>query len=82
MNIDPVDKMCTGGKTEKYILRKTFEGLITSYTLALPFFKNTLISTCLFTGLLTISIKYLGAVNETTNYFIFNFINKIRNISR
>ena len=61
---------------------KTFEGLITSYTLALPFFKNTLISTCLFTGLLTISIKYLGAVNETTNYFIFNFINKIRNISR
>ena len=55
---------------------KTFEGLITSYTLALPFFKNTLISTCLFTGLLTISFKYLEVLNEKTDYFIFNFINK------
>ena len=55
---------------------KTIEGLITCYTLAIPFFKNTLISTCLFTGLLTISIKYLDAVYEKTNYRIFNFINK------
>ena len=28
MNFDPADKMCTGKKAEKYILRKTFEGLI------------------------------------------------------
>ena len=54
---------------------KTIEGLLTCYTLALPFFKNTLISTFLFTGLLTISFKYLEALNEKTDYFIFNFIN-------
>ena len=28
MNIDPEDKMCKGDKTEKYILRKAFDGLI------------------------------------------------------
>jgi len=28
MNFDPVDKMCTDGKVEKYVLRKAFEGLI------------------------------------------------------
>ena len=28
MNFDPQDKMCSGDKTEKYILRKAFEGLI------------------------------------------------------
>jgi len=55
---------------------KTIEGLISCYTLAIPFFKNTLISTCLFTGLLTISFKYLDAVYEKTNYWIFNFIKK------
>ena len=58
---------------------KTIEGLITCYTLAIPFFKNTLISTCLFTGILTISINYLEALNEKTNYFIFNFIKKQKN---
>ena len=55
---------------------KTFEGLLTSYTLAIPFFKNTLISTCLFTGLLIILIKYIRALNKKTNYFIFNLISK------
>jgi len=55
---------------------KTIEGLLTCYTLAIPFFKNTLISTFLFTGLLAASIKYLEALNEKTNYFIFNFIIK------
>ena len=55
---------------------KTFNGLVTSYTLAIPFFKNTLISTCLFTGLLTISIRYLEAVNNKTNYLISYFIKK------
>ena len=49
---------------------KTFEGLVACYTLAIPFFKNTIISTCLFTGLLTISIKYLEIVNNKTNYFV------------
>ena len=55
---------------------KTIEALLTCYTLALPFFKNTLISTCLFTGLLTISIKYLEIINDKTNLLISNFIKK------
>jgi len=56
---------------------KTIEGLITCYTLAIPFFKNTLISTCLFTGLLTFSIKYLEIVNKKTNYLISNLLARI-----
>ena len=56
---------------------KTIEGLITCYTLAIPFFKNTLISTCLFTGLLTFSIKYLEVVNKKTSYLISNLLAKI-----
>jgi len=56
---------------------KTIEGLINCYTLALPFFKNTLISTCLFTGLLTFSIKYLEVVNEKISYLISNLLAKI-----
>ena len=56
---------------------KTIAGLITCYTLALPFFKNTLISTFLFTGLIAISMKYLEIIKEQINYFIFNFINKV-----
>ena len=55
---------------------KTIEGLIACYTLALPFFKNTLLSTCLFTWLFAISLKYLEAVNNKTNNWIYNFINK------
>jgi len=57
---------------------KTFEGLITCYTLALPFFKNTLISTCLFTGLIAISVKYLEIINERISDFVFYIYNKIR----
>ena len=38
---------------------KTIEGLISCYTLALPFFKNTLISTLIFTGLLALLAKYI-----------------------
>ena len=53
---------------------KTIEGLITCYTLAIPFFKNTLISTCLFTGLLVFSIKYLEIVNKKTNHLISNLL--------
>ena len=61
---------------------KTFEGLITCYIAALPFFKNTLISTCLFTGLIAISIKYLDAINKKTDYLILNLFNKVRNTAR
>ena len=57
---------------------KTIEGLIACYTLALPFFKNTLISTCLFTGLIAISTKYLDALNEKTIYYIFSIFNNDR----
>jgi hypothetical protein len=55
---------------------KTIEGLFTCYTLALPFFKNTLISTCLFTGLIVFLLKYLEIIKEKTNNLIFNLIYK------
>ena len=61
---------------------KTIEGLVSCYTLAIPFFKNTLVSTCLFTGILTISMKYLNNANKKFNYFIFSLINKARNIGK
>ena len=61
---------------------KSIEGLLTCYTLAIPFFKNTLVSTILFTGLLTIFTNYLEAVNEKTNNFIFQFIYKYLSIKR
>ena len=61
---------------------KTIEGLINCYTLALPFFKNTLASTCLFTGLIIMSTKYLDIVNNKTSYLIFNFTNKIIKIKK
>ena len=54
---------------------KTIEGLISCYTLAIPFFKNTLISTCLFTCLIVISIKYIEKINGKFNYFIKNLVN-------
>ncbi len=54
---------------------KNIDGLLICYTVALPFFKNTLISTCLFTGLLLISIQYLSILNEKFNYFISNLMN-------
>ena len=57
---------------------KTLEGLISCYTFAIPFFKNTFISTCLFTGLIAISIKYIESINEKTYSLIFNLIDKVR----
>ena len=63
-----------------YSYPKTFEGLVSCYTLAIPFFKNTLVSTCLFTGILTILMTYLDIANKKFNYFIFSIINKARNI--
>ena len=55
---------------------KTLEGLIACYTLAIPFFVNTLISTCLFTGLLAFSIKYLEIVNKKSSSLLSNFFVK------
>ena len=49
---------------------KSIEGLITCYTLALPFFTNTLISTVLFTGILTLAIKPMEKANEKISNFI------------
>jgi len=60
----------------------TFEGLISCYTFALPFFKNTLISTCLFTCIITISIKYIELINQKTYSFIFNLVNKVKTKKR
>jgi len=55
---------------------KTIEGLMTSYILAIPFFKNTIISTFLFTGIIVISMQYLDILSKKTNYLIINFIGK------
>ena len=60
---------------------KTLEGLILCFTLAIPFFINTLISTCLFTGLLTISLKYLETVYEKVDYWIVNINSKYKKIN-
>ena len=59
---------------------KTIEGLLACYTLAIPFFQYTLISTCLFTGLLVILYKYVEVVNEKTNSFLLKIIRKNKNI--
>tara|TARA_B100001123_G_C15274875_1_gene1011756 strand:+ start:644 stop:1201 length:558 start_codon:yes stop_codon:yes gene_type:complete len=61
---------------------KNIEGLIACYTLALPFFKNTIISTFIFAFLILFLSKYLIKVNEKANSYIYNFIYKFRNISR
>ena len=49
---------------------KTIEGLIYCYTLAIPFFTNTIISTFLFTILLTYLIKYIETLNIVINKII------------
>lgn len=38
---------------------KTYEGLILCYTMAIPFFQNTVISTVVYTGLFVITIEFL-----------------------
>ena len=53
---------------------KTIEGLILCYTMAIPFFQNTLISTCLFTGVLTLMIKPLEKINEKTNNIVLYIV--------
>ena len=52
---------------------KDIEGLLTCYILALPFFTNTLISTILFTGILSVFVKKLNFLNEKTNYLASRF---------
>ena len=55
---------------------KDIEGLILCYTLAIPFFSNTIISTCLFTLLLAFFSKPLELINEKTSSIIMHIINK------
>ena len=38
---------------------KTFEGLVLCYTMAIPFFRNTILSTLLYTGLFVMTIEFL-----------------------
>ena len=61
---------------------KTFEGLISCYTLAIPFFTNTIVSTVLFTGLLTFALKYLDRFNASANYILLKFANKYFNFKK
>ena len=55
---------------------KSIEGLITCYTLALPFFTNTLISTVLFTGILTLAIKPMEKANEKISNFVMFIVRR------
>ena len=55
---------------------KNFEGLLLCYTLAIPFFTNTFISTVLFTILLAFFSKPMESINEKTSSYIMYFFNK------
>ena len=55
---------------------KTLNGLIACYTMAIPFFTNTVISTCMFTGLILLSYRYLKNVDKEFNSLVFNFFKK------
>ena len=72
-NIDDVEIVINIQGDEPLTDPKTIDGLITCYTLAIPFFKNTLISTFIFTGLIAISMSYLDQVNKKLNYYFLNF---------
>ena len=55
---------------------KTLDGLITCYIMAIPFFKNTLLSTFFYTGLILVAFKYLEMLKKIISiYFgkIFNY---------
>lgn len=56
---------------------KTTDGLILCYTLAIPFFINTLASTCLFTAMFLFSIKYMEVGNEKIGNIVVFFLRKI-----
>ena len=51
---------------------KTLEGFINCYILALPFFKNTIISTLFFAGTLFLFSNILDKANKKINLLIFN----------
>ena len=57
---------------------KTINGLIECYTLAIPFFTNTLISTCLFTGILAFLINHVEIANEKTSNIILVIMHRYR----
>ena len=54
---------------------KTLEGLLSCYTLAIPFFQNTLISTLLFCLIIYYSMNLLDKVNKKTILIFDNFKN-------
>ena len=60
---------------------KNIEGLINCYTLALPFFKNTLISTILFTGIFLVSMKNINKIQIRINFMINNLLDKNQRIN-
>ncbi len=60
---------------------KNIEGLISCYTLALPFFKNTLISTILFTGFFLVLMKNINKIQIRINFMINNLLNKNQKIN-
>ena len=53
---------------------KSFEGLVNCYYLALPFFRNTIVSTILFTTLYVLSTKYIIFLN--TKFVDIQFLKK------
>ena len=55
---------------------KDIEGLLLCYTLAIPFFTNTIISTVLFTFLLAFFTKPVEIINEKTDYYFRYIISK------
>ena len=52
---------------------KTFQGLMTCYILAIPFFANTLISTILFALIIAMFSNVLNKINQNIYYFLLNF---------
>ena len=57
---------------------KTYEGLKNCYLLALPFFKNTILSTLIFTFIITSTSKYLEIINEKITNSIAVLLTKKR----
>ena len=53
---------------------KTFDGLILCYTMAIPFFQNTIISTVLFTFIILLLKDYI----QTFYKICFSYIEKIK----
>ena len=47
---------------------KTFEGLLLCYTMGIPFVKNTILSTMIYTGIFVLIIKSLEKSNIGLNF--------------